>query len=127
MKISKDNRLRVREIHNQLKQIENRITSEVKGKYSEETKLLMLERRELFKEQKQFINQVAEFVKVGQKVKVSTQVGPNGGDIIKSYEGTITKVYTSKATFNLSDPNYLDGKEFTIGGSCIQSFEVIEQ
>jgi len=59
-------------------------------------------------------------------VRVVVQVGPNGGDILRSHIRVIKKIHDKwKPCFNLSDPEFLDGKEFTIGSSCIQEFELL--
>ena len=127
--LSIDVRTRRREVSDQLQEHRNVIDREVQAKYIEETKVLRSTVDDLFEVEKEFmkeLNEVFANVVPGTIVKVVVQVGPNGGDILREHKGIITKDFKHRnPCFNLSDDNYMDGKAFTIGASCIQSFEIL--
>ena len=128
LEIQKDLRVRRREISEQLQTLR----SSIEKQYQLESKKLRNERDKISEAEMQFIDEISQLFKdkvtVGTRIKVTTQVGPNGGTILNTYTGKVTKIYNhSKPCFDLSDSSYMNGKEFTIGSSCIQSIELINQ
>ena len=124
---------RIREIDNSVDQVRKEISLRIQKEYTETVKAFSNEREDLFQEQLNFIKSISEMfrndiIKVGTKIKVTTQTGPNGGDVLTDYEGTVEHIYDKyKPCFDLSDKNYYEGRKFTIGSSCIQSIEVCQK
>lgn len=132
MKLDAKIKLRIRDINNSLDDIRQEIAVKINKEYQESTKAYNEERENLYKQQKEFVESISKLFKAKQitirtVIKVTIQIGQNGGDTLKTFHGTVTKIYdTYKPCFNLSDKNYLDGKEFTIGSSCIQEIEILD-
>lgn len=129
--LDKNIRLRIRESGNELEQHRKIISDEIHEKYRNITKALHNHRGDLFKLEQDFIEEVSVLFKtkkiqIGTTLRVVVQVGPNGGDILREHTGTVEKIYdTWKPCFDLSDKNYLEGRKFTIGSSCIQEIEIL--
>lgn len=128
IELHKDNRIKRIENYVVLKSIENKISEKIRKEFEGETLDIRLENDTLFKQEKEFINQAKEFltkITPQTSLRVKTQVGKDS-DVIQQYEGHIEKTFRMyDSTLNFICKDFLDGKPFTIGFSCLQSIEII--
>lgn len=129
--IDKDIRIRARELSNQIQNLEREIAREIQKKHKPATKAMRNERDSLWSIEREMIEEISESFKngnvtTGTEIRVVVQVGPNGGDILREHLGIVKNIHDKrKPCFNLLDSEYLNGKEFTIGSSCILEFEIL--
>jgi len=130
IELSQNNRIKRHENYAQLDAIESVIRERIRSEYTEEIKQLRNENDKSFEEEKEFILSVKQFLpglSPSDKLKVTTQVGRNS-DIIRTYTGHIEKrIPFNQSYFNFVSPDYIDGKPFTIGLSCLQSIEILTE
>ena len=113
------------ENYEKLKSIENEIRERIQAEYTEEIEALRKQNEELHSEDKKFRAQakvVLRKVTFEDTVKLSVQVG-KGSTTIRHYVGKVVQ-YDGGDVFNVVVPDHMDGKEFTIGLSCLQSIKI---
>ena len=126
IEISKDVRIKIRENFLAIEGIEKRISARIRAEFQPEIDSLRAEAKALHEQDREFGKNAMEFIKANQvsKKRIVTQTGPNGGDILREHVGHV--VSFDRHTFNFSSPDFLDGKEFTVGYSCLQSIENVD-
>jgi len=120
-------------VFKELKKIHENISESIKEEM-EKANVLEETKYNYFKKERKFIKEITELfrsIKVGQKVKITTQVGKDQKTLIKN-QGKITDISFSTNglnlnTFNIIDPNDGNGKEFTVGLGCLQSIKLIKK
>lgn len=133
LQIDKNIRIRARELSDIIQEEERKVSRRIRKESEPLTKALREERESLWKIEKDFRESFNKLFKektivVGTEIVVEVQVGPNGGEIIRSHKGKVMKIYNhSDVCFDLSDPDFINGKKFTIGGSCVKSIQVINE
>ena len=110
------------------------IKEEVKRRVEREM-LLSTEVRQLRKQQEIYTSEVSSFkqqakeffgqLRPGAELLVKTQTGPNGGEVIKEYNGKLVKYDKLAGHIDFSCPDRLEGKPFTIGFSSLLYAELI--
>lgn len=130
LELDKDIRPRQREASDQLSDLREEIAREIEEKYRASKKAMYKERESLYEVERDFVKSISDLFKskklgLNSKIKIVVQVGPQAS-VLREHSGEIVKIYdTYKPCFDLSDPNYLNGKKFTIGSSCIQKIEIL--
>jgi len=130
VELHKDIRVKRRNNYDQLKDIEQLIAKRIAAEYNMERNALRAENDAFNADEKSFYERVSDLLHscgVETKFRVVTQTGPLSGTL-REYTGVLSKQYVQyrdHSMFDFIDPNFLDGKPFTIGFSCLQSIEVI--
>jgi formylmethanofuran dehydrogenase subunit E-like metal-binding protein len=132
VELNKDNRIKRYENHETMDKIRQQIAHRINTEFTSECSNLLLENTRNYDLEKQFIKDARELlltINTDTLLKVTTQVGKNA-EILHTYTGHLEKdfSYRSLGTFNfISVDRDNDNKPFTIGFSCLQSIEIIEQ
>ncbi len=130
--LNKDNRIKCSENYENLRAIEQEISARIRSEYTDETLALRNECDKYVKEEKAFYEEVKNVLlkcDITTKLKVVTQTGKNS-TVLNTYVGTLEKNFDRWGgnwfNFISSDRNN-DCRPFTIGFSCLQSIEVLEE
>ena len=116
------------ENHESMEKIRKDIAARINKEFNAETRALREENERSYDEEKEFVKQVQELLKSitpATPLRVVTQVGP-GSTILNTYTGHIEKDpgFMPK-WFNFVSPER-NNKPFTIGFSCLQSIEILD-
>lgn len=130
IELNKENRMQRRTNSELMSSIKTQIQERVDAEFAKEAKGLTEANETLYNEEKEFKKQVQELFKSitpnVTKLKIKTQTGPNGGEVISEYNGLITKFY-SNYNCDLFDFMAEERGSFSVGISCLQSIEIIEE
>lgn len=122
------NRIKRMENHEAAEKIRITISNRINKEYNQETRALRDENENLYAEEKVFNKQVQELlngITPATPLRVITQVGP-GDKIFNTYTGHLQKDPGFMPTyFNFVSPER-NNKPFTIGFSCLQSIEILD-
>lgn len=125
-----NNRIVYNENSDQITLIREKIKNRIEAELQAEAGDLRKVNDELFAQERKFRDDVWKHIvqahKDGSRVRVETQTG-RGGTLIREYVGNVTKLYSSDC-FNMlpekGSKSDMRG-EFTIGSSCLLSFELL--
>lgn len=130
VELHQDIRIKRDENYQVLKTIEDRISAKIRAEFESEVSAIRAENDTFHKKDNEFREEARELLKTitpQTLLKVRTQVGI-GSKVIQEYEGHIEKnIKYNDGTFNFISPDIHDGKPFTIGFSCLQSIEIIDE
>src|SRR5579859_3586909 len=125
-----NNRIVYYENSDQIEAIRAKIRQRIEAELQAEAGDLRKVNDELYAKEREFRKEVWQHIvqahKNGSRVQVETQTG-RGGTLIRKYVGHVSKLYGSDC-FNMLQEK--DSKsdmrgEFTIGSSCLLSFEIL--
>jgi len=126
--LSKDVRIRRNLNYDVLHSIERRISNQIRAEFESEISDIKGENEKFYKEERDFMEQTKKILrKISPQtlVRVRTQVGKNS-EVIQEYIGHIQREFKyNDGTFNFISTGEYDDKPFTIGFSCLLSFEVL--
>ena len=126
--LSKFNRIKRDENYKLINSINTTIKQRIESENNYELQILREENSNLVADEKEFYKEVANLlnsITTKDLVKVVTQVG-EGSKILNEYVGHIQHNYKDGSVFNFISESR-DNKPFTIGFSCLQSIEIINE
>lgn len=130
VELNKDIRIKRDENYQVLKNIEDRISAKIRAEFESEVSAIRAENDTLYQKDNEFREEARELLKTitpQTLLKVRTQVGVCS-KVIQEYKGHIEKnIKYNDGHFNFISPDKHDGKPFTIGFSCLQSIEIIDE
>lgn len=126
--LDKNNRMKRDENYQLIDSIKTTIRQRIEAEYHSELEMLRDENEHFIRDEKAFYKEVTSLLKTVNyetKLKIVTQVG-KGSTVLNEYVGNLAKTnYATDGIFDFISESR-GNKPFSVGFSCLQSIEVIE-